>query len=152
MKMVKLYGLLAFAFVMPNCYAQSETETTGRIAFAVLSDIFRDDPILNGINLEIILKNQETGETYSRLIDVDTEARHRVEYFDNLVPGHYIIEQNDGFGIFYGRLKTTVEFDIKPGQTTLAPLFIHLFAHVYPGGGLVTIDNEKFWDDYIVSQ
>ncbi len=159
MKVLKFYGLLAAFFVISNCFAQlkteTKTETTGRIAFAVLSELATENLYFTEIGIEVFFKNQETGKIHNRLISFDNEASNRVEYFDNLAPGRYVIERFNDYtmgGLIHNALKPVVEFEIKPGQTTLAPLFIHLYAQAYSWGALDTIDNKSFWGDYIVDE
>jgi len=152
MKMLKLLVSLGIVWVMYGCATQPELgpNIPGRIAVAVDELLFDYDESV--VDLELMLKHQESGEIYKKLFK--SGAGKRVDYFENLAPGQYFIEKCNASwkGDCLLLQNKNVEVEVKSGQTSLFPFSVILRTGHYPFAGLDKITGENFWDDYAVEE
>jgi len=156
MKFIKLLTIFTIALVVFSCSTQSisEKEPEGRIAFAVQSVQSATHRFNTNISVEVVIRHQKSGETHKGLFEFGVESFRRVEYFENLVPGIYVIEEYTSAFLpnpFVTKLETVVEIEVKPGETALSPLYVNMSA-IYPSGGLSNVGYEGFWDDYNLNE
>jgi hypothetical protein len=173
MNILKLISALCVLFFMVGCavntqlQAQSESEEVGRIAFPVISEFPSGDVLGAPIALELILKNQNTGEIYRSLITPKHDENNtgdiarsltrkgfdevkRVEYMVNLTPGVYVIDEFNEHThfIMQKNVNPSVVIEVKAGETVLSPLYIQLHSSLYPASFLTPISKDGFWDDF----
>jgi len=147
MRMLKLLVTLGITLVMFSCSTQPEVDPNkrGRIGFAVNdSDLDR----VGRLEVEIHLKHQESGKIHKKTFK--SGLGHRVNYFQYLAPGRYLIEKCHGTwnGDCLPSLEENSGIEVKPGQTSLSPFYVVLHDAPYPGDGLPLIRDEDFWLDY----
>ena len=101
------------------------------------------------IGVELILKNQKTGQLHTSLMKF--KDGKRIEYINKLTPGVYVIDEYREMvmgGFFPRQLKPAVEIEVEPGQTVLSPVLVHMRGHIYPSSGLGVIESDDYWDGY----
>jgi hypothetical protein len=157
MKLSKLLSALCILVFIAGCsvgsqfenQAQPESNAVGQIAFPVFAEQFMGKRSNTSIGIEVLLKNQKTGQVHKSLMDF--KVGKRVEIMDNLTPGVYVMDSYNEMvmgGLLSRRLKPAVEIVVGAGQTVLSPVFVRMAAHVYPGSWVGLIQDEGFWDEY----
>lgn len=157
MNFSKLLSALFVSFFIVGCSSvtqtqiktQSESETVGRIAFPVLGRRITNNAD-SSIALEVIIKNQKTGETFTSLIEY--EETKRVVYIDNLTPGLYLIDEFNEHvysAAMLRKFEPSVVIEVEAGKTVLSPVYVLMEAAVYPRCNLAIISDDGFWDDYL---
>ena len=161
MNVSRLVITLFVVFIMTACSSKpqfqnqepSESTTMGRIAFPVLGERYMGKRSNTSIGVEVVLKNQKTGQVHRSLINF--KEGKWVEYLDNLAPGVYVIDEYYEVimgGFLPRRLKPSVEIMVGSGQTVLSPVFVRMTAHIYPHSGLGYIEDDKYWELLMVSR
>ena len=134
-------GSLSQSHIQTNTHSN----TTGRIVFPVLGEQFMGKRSNTSIGVEVILKNQKTGQVHKSLMEF--KEGKRVEVMSNLAPGVYVIDEYNELmgGLFARQLKPAVEIVVEAGRTVLSPVFVYMVAHIYPRSGL---GGDDYWDGY----
>jgi len=155
MNLRNLLVILATVFVTASCLSQSnrgeEPVADGRIAFAVDGRYVKKWGL---VSVEIVLRNQETNEIHRKTLTTNLDVDKQVDYLEHLVPGVYLIEEYNGLWV-HGReqqMDPAVEIEVKPGHTSLSPVFAELCSCAYPRAWLADITERAFWDDYDLNE
>ena len=121
-----------------------DSNTNGQIAFPVLGEQFMGKRSNTSIGVEVILKNQKTGQVHKSLMEF--KEGKRVEVMANLAPGVYVIDGSNVLmgGLFARQLKPAVEIVVEAGRTVLSPVFVYMVAHIYPRSGLGVIEDDDY--------
>ncbi|MFT5592443.1 MAG: hypothetical protein ACI8SR_000802 [Oceanicoccus sp.] len=157
MKLSKLLSALCILVFIAGCsvgpqfenQTQSESNAVGHIAFPVLGEQFMGKRSSTAIGVEVMLKNQKTGQVYKSLMDF--KLGKRVEVMANLAPGMYVMDEYNEMvmgGLLPRRLKPAAEIVVGAGQTVLSPVFVRMTADIYPRSGVGYIQEDGFWDEY----
>jgi len=153
-KLLSTLGILLFMVACstaPHSKNQTnpDSSTTGRIVFPVFGERFMGKRANTYIGVELILKNQKTGQRHTSLMKF--KDGKRIEYINKLTPGVYVIDEYREMvmgGFFPRQLKPSAEIVVAPGQTVLSPVLVHMRGHIYPSSGLGYIQDDDYWDRY----
>lgn len=154
MKPFKLF-VLAIAFLsIVNCAVvpEADTEPTGSIAFGVFSLTLAKNPGSHGQGLAvtIFVKHDESGVIHE--VNIPFKPGTRIEYLDNLEPGHYTItEYQTDYGFsrpFNTAVKSGLQVEVVANQAVLFSEEVSM-SEIYPSAGLTTMDDKAYWQSLI---